>query len=146
MYNIHTHTHTWIHLMIADRWKGSKMSTSRPGQGVFSQQCVTLTHRAINIASNKFQIAVWLSFNNRRAYVDLRTAPKAAAGTIFLHLPSQATSCCMVWGEGEDSSRSGRHSDVSNIVCVPQIQTEIWRLACWGANDFQRTEAAPHTP
>lgn len=120
----------------------------RAGQGVFSQQCVTLTRRAINIASNKFQIAVWLSLTI--VSHTLTYAPKASPAQSPFQYRSQVPSQRhAVWGGGEggDSSRSGRHSDVLNIVCVPQIRTQIWRLALgskWFSKNQSRTAPPPH--
>lgn len=118
----------------------------RAGQGVFSQQCVTLTHRAINIASNKFQIAVWLSFNNRRAYVDLRTKKNHRHNlplSLGLRSPrSRATSCCMSgWGETTVAVPADTLTSWTSFACLrSERRYGDWR---WGANDFQRTKAAP---
>lgn len=115
----------------------------RAGQGVFSQQCVTLTRRAINIASNKFQIAVWLSLTI--VSHTLTYAPKASPAQSPFQYRSQVPSQRhAVWGGGEGGTVAVPADTLTSWTSFACLRSERrygdWR---WGANDFQRTKAAP---
>lgn len=119
----------------------------RAGQGVFSQQCVTLTHRAINIASNKFQIAVWLSLTI--VAHTLTYAPKASpAQSPFQsrsQVPSLPSNVMLYEGVGGETTVAVPADTLTSWTSFACLRSERrygdWR---WGANDFQRTKAAPH--